>query len=339
MRHCKVGSEGRCDRGPAANISRNNVFGRCVANADYFIRVLTRLLADAAVTYHALTCLAPQEKMEILVATVGTVLSMFLPVKQKKPRQDPLRNTEKVSVEINSESSLDGLVAHLPESYFIKNMANAVEMEMNELKAKWTTEKATFELIWNGFSPDQRKTLVQKLLDELKFSIEIYSDTNELLRILCPKLREDYLLDSKVQEIPLTGAAIETDSRPTILKFILAAQNKTDIKYFCLPLLIVNAERVERDVDPNGAKQTDSAVAEQVDLFLRALQHLCVIKFAKQLLLRYKAEPQMNGVVRTIKKLAPLTVFAVLAGFLVYLLDKYGFLGAVMWNYKSPLGN
>eukprot|EP01032_Pedospumella_encystans_P023076 gene23076-26132_t len=154
-------------------------------------------------------------------------------------------------------------------------------MEMNDLKAKWTTEKATFELIWNGFSPDQRKTLVQKLLEELQFSIEIHSDTNELLRILCPKLRGDYLLGSKVQEIPLTGSETETDSRPTILKFIMAAQSKTDIKYFCLPLLIVKAERVERDVDPNGANQTDSAVAEQVDLFLRALQHLCAIKFAK----------------------------------------------------------
>eukprot|EP00598_Pedospumella_elongata_P016947 CAMPEP_0184992440 /NCGR_PEP_ID=MMETSP1098-20130426/41258_1 /TAXON_ID=89044 /ORGANISM="Spumella elongata, Strain CCAP 955/1" /LENGTH=256 /DNA_ID=CAMNT_0027518055 /DNA_START=112 /DNA_END=879 /DNA_ORIENTATION=- len=256
---------------------------------------------------------------------------MFLLLKQKKPRQDPLKNTEKVSVVINSESSLDSLVAHLPESYFIKNMTYAVEMEMNDLKAKWAAEKSTFELIWNGFSADQRKALVQKLLEELQLSIEIYSDTNELLRILCPKLREDYLLSSKVQEIPLTGAEIETDTRPTILKFIMAAQSKTDIKYFCLPLLIVKAERVERDVDPNGANQTDSAVAEQVDLFLRALQHLCAIKFAKQLLLRYKVEPQMNAVVRTIKKLAPLTVFAVLAGFLVYLLDKYGFLGAVMW--------
>jgi len=231
------------------------------------------------------------------------------------------------------------LVAHLPESYFIKNMSEAVEMEMNDLKAKWATEKATFVLIWKGFSPDQRKTLVQKLLEELQFSIEIYSDTNELLRILCPKLRGDYLLSSEVQEIPLTGAAIETDNRPTILKFIMAAQSKADIKYFCLPLLIVKAERVERDMDPNGANQTDAAVAEHVELFLRALQHLCAIKFAKQLLLRYKVEPQMNVVVRTIKKIAPLTVFAVLAAFLVYLLDKYGFLGAVMWNYKSPLGN
>ncbi len=277
--------------------------------------------------------------MEILVATAGTIVSMFLLLKQKKPRQDPLRNTEKVSVVINSETSLDTLVAHLPESYFVKNMSEAVEMEMNDLKAKWASEKATFELIWKGFSPDQRKTLVQKLLEELQFSIEIYSDTNELLRILCPKLRGDYLLSSEVQEIPLTGAAIETDNRPTILKFIMAAQSKADIKYFCLPLLIVKAERVERDVDPNGANQTDSAVAEQVDLFLRALQHLCAIKFAKQLLLRYKVEPQMNVVVRTIKKIAPLTVFAVLAAFLVYLLDKYGFLSAVMWNYKSPLNN
>lgn len=277
--------------------------------------------------------------MEILVATAGTVVSMFLLLKQKKPRQDPLKNAEKVCVEINSETSLDSLVAHLPESYFVKNMADAVEIEMNELKTKWATEKATFELIWKGFSLDQRKKLVQKLLEELMFSIEIYSNTNELLKVLCPKLRVEFLLSNEVHDIPLDGDTMDNDDRPTILKFILAAQNKVDIKYFCLPLLIIKAERLERDVDPNGAAQTDAAVAEQVDIFLRALQHLCAVKFAKQLLSRYKVEPQVHVLARTAKKIAPMTVFAVLAAFLVYLLDKYGFLGAVMWNYKSPLGN
>lgn len=273
--------------------------------------------------------------MEVIVTIVGTFISVIVLMRQKKARQDPLKNTERVAVEINSVSSLDSFVAYLPATYFVKNMNDAIETEMVTLRTKWSSEKATFGLIWNGFSAQQRSSLIGTLLDELRFSIEIYSDSKDLLNILCPMLSVEKLCDEKRTEpVTVAGSPAETeDSR--ILRFILAAQSKVDIKQYCLPLLIVNAERVEREVDPNGVAPVDVAVLEQVDLFLRALQHLCVIKFAKQLLLRYKVEPRKSVTARLIKKVGPLVLFGALAAFLTYLLDKHGILDLILWNYKS----
>lgn len=272
--------------------------------------------------------------IEIVVTIAGTFISLFVLMRQKKARQDPLKNSERVSVEINSEKSLDTLTAYLPPTYFVKNMTDAIDTEMGALRAKWSSEKSTFGLIWKGFSEKQQKHLISTLLDELKFSIEIYSDAKDLLSILCPKLFVENLLnDISIESTETSG--VDQSEEPPILRFILAAQSKVDIKQYCLPLLILNAERVDREVDPNAVAPVDIAVLEQVDLFLRALQYLCVIKFAKQILLRYKVEPQKSVVARLVKKVGPLVLFGALAALITYLMDKYGVLDVILWNYKA----
>lgn len=272
--------------------------------------------------------------IEIVVTIVGTFISLFVLMRQKKARQDPLKNTERVAVEINSQKSLDAFVVYLPTTHFVKNMTAAIDTEMGALRAKWSSEKATFGLIWKGFSEQQRKSLVGTLLDELKFSIEIYSDAKDLLSILCPKLFVENLLNDVNIESTHSAIVDHVEEAP-ILRYLLAAQNKADIKQYCLPLLILKAEQVEREVDPNAVAPVDVAVMEQVDLFLRALQYLCVIKFAKQILLRYKLEPQKSMVARLVKKVGPLVLFGALAAFITYLMDKYGVLDVLLWNYKS----
>jgi hypothetical protein len=278
--------------------------------------------------------------MELVAVVGGTILSTYLIFKQKKARQDPLRLSEKVSVKVNSETSFDSFVAHLPAPHFIGNMNGSIGKELLDLRALWSAEKATFGLIWKGFSERQKVNLLKTLIDELKFAIEIYSDTNELLRILCPKISEEYFFaKSEVHQHSSEQVTEDSDKEtPTIVKYILAVQDKTDIKYYCPPILLMGVDRLEKDLDPNGVAVpvADPALSEHAELFLRSLQQICAIKFAKQVLLRYKADTKKSTLFRIIKKLGPLVLFGLLAALVAYLLDKYHFFSTFMFSYKSP---
>lgn len=284
--------------------------------------------------------------LEYIVLLGGTILSVFILISKKKQRRDPLKNTDKVALELNTETSLEAFQIYLPTANFITNMSAAVENERLDLRALWSEEKARFPLVWSGFSASQQKVLVNTLIDELKFSIEIYSDTDKFLHLLCPRINEKYLL-STVEGVhiaapdtaPKPASADSTkplSSIPGVQELIMCAQSKADLVPFCLPLLVLSAERVEKELDPAGKVKVDIALTQHAEVFLRALQQLCAIKFAKQVLLRYKAEPKKSWIVRTVKNVGPVFLFGVLALLTTYLMDKYGFLDTFMWNYKSP---
>lgn len=287
--------------------------------------------------------------LEYIALLGGTVLSLFFMFSKMKERRSPLKNSDKVAVELNSERALEAFHIYLPTAKFISNMCAAIENERLDLQALWSGEKAKFPLVWGGLSEKQQKTLISTLINELKFSIESYSDTDKLQILLCSKINERYLLEvvenAEIRTSPVGDAsksettqesARAAGQRVGVEELIVGAQSKADIKPFCLPLLVLAADRVEKELDPNGKEKLDIALTQHVELFLRALQQLCVIKFAKQVLLRYKTDANKSFWLRTAKSVAPVFLFGVLAMFIAYLMDRYGMLGAFMWDYKSP---
>lgn len=290
--------------------------------------------------------------LEYVIMVGGAILSLVVMISKKKERRAPLKNADKVAVELNSETSLEAFHIYLPTANFITNMCAAVENERSDLRALWSDNKAKFHLIWRGFTDQQQKALMSTLIEELKFSIENYSDTDKLLSLLCPNITEKYLLsDVEAHDIiacevtknkkragdeSAATAAAPAASVAGVQELVMRAQDKVDIKHFCPPLLVLAAERVEKELDPNGNVKIDQALMQHVEVFLRALQQLCAIKFAKQVLTRYKAEPRKSFWVRTAKNVAPVCLFGVLAMLTAYLMDRYGFLDMFLWNYKSP---
>jgi hypothetical protein len=157
----------------------------------------------------------------------------------------------------------------------------------------------------------------------------MYSDSEKLLELLCPKINEKYLLSGPTPE--------DTDDAPSgIFNLLLAVQDKIEIKQYCLPMLLLSVNKVEGELDPNREEKADKVLAEHVDVFLRSLQHLCAIKFAKQLLMRYKAEPAASFFARATKRVGPVFVIGGLALLGGYLLDRYGILESLLVYYKSP---
>lgn len=271
--------------------------------------------------------------IEYVVMGVGAVISVVMMVNQKKTRLEPLKNSEKVAIEINTESSLESLHIHLPPPHFIKNMSVSVDRERMELATKWSYEKNLFPVLWRKLSIDQRKQLINTLLEELVFSIGVYSDTDKLLPILCPKLTTENLL---ARDANADSNTPEQEASTELFRFLLAAQDKTQIKPYCLPLLVRSLQKVDRDIDPNREEKDDAVLAEHVDLFLRSLQHLCALKFAKQVLTRYKTTPTDTLIARVAKKIAPVLLVGILAALLALLLDRFGFLQIFLVSYKSP---
>lgn len=273
--------------------------------------------------------------IENAIIVAGTAFSVFMMAKQKKARLDPLKNAEKIVVSINTEVAVDQLQIYLPPPHFIKNMRSAVEKEQAELVGLWSQEKNVFPLLWRKMTKDRRKALLSSLVDELIHSIGAYSDADKLLGVLCPKITAEHFtsIDANAKaETP------ESEKSTALFKFLLAAQSKTDIKPYCLPLIILSVTRVEGDVDPNRDEKEDAkqVLEEHTETFLRALQHLCAIKYAKQVLLRYKVDPTASFFSRAVKKVAPVLVLGVLAMLLGYLLDRFGFMNWFFVGYVSP---
>jgi hypothetical protein len=267
--------------------------------------------------------------IEYLLLLGGALVSVYMLVKHKKTRQPPLKNSDKIAIEINTETALEALHIHLPQPHFIKNMSGAVEKERRDICDLWKLEKNKFPILWKKMSDRQRKSLIKTLLEELVFSIDIYSDSEKLLELLCPKINEKYLLSGPTQE--------DTDDASSgIFNLLLAVQDKIEIKQYCLPMLLLSVTRVEGELDPNREEKTDTVLAEHVDIFLRALQHLCAIKFAKQILLRYKIDPVKSFISRVTTRVGPIFVLGGLALLGGYLLDRYGVLEAILVYYKSP---
>lgn len=251
--------------------------------------------------------------------------------RQKKSRQEPLKNSDKVSVEVNTETSLDRINIYLPPPHFVKNMTAAIEVERNKVTGLWALEKNLFPLLWRKFSEKEKKALIETLLEELKFSIQMYSDSDHLLRLLCPKLNLEYFLGAE----SLKGIKV-AEPPTTIFKFLMDVQGKLEIKTYCIPLLLLSIERVEGELDPNREFKKDESLCEQVELFMRALQYLCAVKFAQQVLLRYKDDANNTFYMRVAKKSAPVFILGVVTFLTAYLLDYYGILEAFLVSYKSP---
>lgn len=279
--------------------------------------------------------------IEYALMVAGSFVSVFFLLKRQKQRPEPLKNSEKVAVEINTATALESLHIYLPPPHFIKNMSAAVDKERSGLAALWSYEKNVFPVLWDKMTDTQRKQLLVSLLEELVRSIGVYSDTDKLLAILCPRLKEDLLL---ARNVSTDEASPQEQGAPAeLLTFLHAAQQgKMEIKPYCLPLLLLSVQKEDREVDPNREVQdTDGVLAEHVEVFLRALQHLCALKFAKQVLTRYKAvvDPQQQAssvYLRVLKKVAPVLVVGVLAALVAFLSDRLGFLQIFLVSYKSP---
>jgi hypothetical protein len=274
--------------------------------------------------------------LEYIVLISGAVVSVAMMMRQKQVRLEPLKNSEKVAVEINTPTALEALIIHLPPPHFLKNMSAAVDTERNELASRWSYEKNLFPVLWRKMPIPYRKQLISKLLEELVYTIGLYSNSDRLLTVLCPKLTTESLL---ARDVYADASTSEKEASTEVFKFILAAQDKLEIKSYCLPLLVVSTTRVDGDVDPNVETKEDKVLEEHVEVFLRALQHLCAIKFAKQLLVRYKSDPWQSIVTKASKKVGPLLLLGLLAALLAYLLDRFGLVKIFMVGYKSPFDN
>jgi hypothetical protein len=262
-----------------------------------------------------------------VVAAVGCVASLGMLSRKMRSRAKPLKNTDAVKIEINLEKTLKSLNVQLPSENFVKNMSNAVAKERTELKSTWNTEKRTFPIIWSSFSESQKKELLINLTNELSMTIEIYSDSDDLLRCLCPMLHYKWLLDLTI---------VDNETILAVLALITITQEESQLVQLCPPLLVLAADKVDREEDPNRKLKVDIQLTQKVEKFLAVLQQLCVIKFVQQLLKRYKTEPQKPLYIRLLRNVGPMVLLGFIAGVSVYLLDMYGFIELFMFNYKSP---
>ena len=265
-----------------------------------------------------------------LITIIGTTVSLIMLFRQKKSRRDPLRNSEKVYVEVNGEGSLESCHIYLPQKHFVKNMIGAVDKERQQLRELWSKEKHTFMILWKGLTESQKQNLLRTLIDELTSTIEVYSDSQKLLSVLCPKINLAYFLTAPSAE------RTDTEDSDRVISFLIDAQDKLEIKRYCLPIIVIKVELVDKDVDPNRDAKQDGILAENVDIFLRTLQQLCALKLVQQILMRYKVEPTKSMISRILIKIAPLLIFGALAALTAYLMDRYGVLSSFLIGYKSP---
>eukprot|EP00428_Durinskia_dybowskii_P083304 CAMPEP_0170440290 /NCGR_PEP_ID=MMETSP0117_2-20130122/46251_1 /TAXON_ID=400756 /ORGANISM="Durinskia baltica, Strain CSIRO CS-38" /LENGTH=138 /DNA_ID=CAMNT_0010700693 /DNA_START=150 /DNA_END=562 /DNA_ORIENTATION=- len=138
-------------------------------------------------------------------------------------------------------------------------MSAAIEQERSKVTALWAREKNLFPMLWRKFTEKEKKELVETLIEELKFSIQVYSDSDHLLRLLCPKLTTEYFLG-----VDNINRAADADPPTTIYKFLIDVQGKLEIKSYCIPLLLLSIKRVEGELDPNREVKKDESLCEQV---------------------------------------------------------------------------
>mmetsp|Transcript_20194 Transcript_20194/g.45550 ORF Transcript_20194/g.45550 Transcript_20194/m.45550 type:complete len:124 (+) Transcript_20194:3-374(+) len=80
----------------------------------------------------------------------------------------------------------------------------------------------------------------------------------------------------------------------------------------------------------------DLQLTLRVEALLYALQDLCLVMFARQLLMRYKLEPRKSLLSRIISKLGPWIATGLVTFAALYAADQSGLLEVVLVSYKSP---
>ena len=268
--------------------------------------------------------------MLLFFAALGTVGCFSYFISQAKKRRDPLKNSAKVSTDIqyNMTRGVHTIVVYNPSAAFVSNMKKGAKNTAKELGSLWSAEKTALYKVWSVLRKGDKKDMICRLLEELKSNIQPYSDTDDLLLILCPELCVESLLhESSDGECKPEG----------IVQLIQILLNDQEREKLSSGMVVLAADDVQGNIDPNKSKTPDFKLMTQVEEFLATLRELCLVMYMKQLLTRYRSELKRPPLLKRLwNKNGSSIVLGLVAVVITFCLDRFGILEAILASYKSP---
>lgn len=272
--------------------------------------------------------------LEVLVLAASLVCSGFVVYQVRNQRRPPLKNSVKTVITAALRGSVGQLVLYLPGDNFINNISAAADSERKALSMLWKQDSAVFNKLWPTISKQEQDELVCKLIEELKLSIQPYSDSDNLLLAICPEIHDKIHKENTGDG--LSAKPAEKDVKEEICSFIEATICKDSSFHSKGKVITLSAEPHQSDLDPNHETMPNFVLMEKAESFLFALRKICFVRYVKQLLERYRLEPKKSTLSRAWDKFGVAFLVSIAAFVLTFALDHFGLLERFLVSYKSP---